>query len=77
MPFVLADGRIVSPLPVEAADSNRDSLSKTIYSRMFDWLVARVNNAVGQDASAAAVVGVLDIYGKFCSSFSFACHTLT
>eukprot|EP00873_Tetraselmis_striata_P040360 jgi/Tetstr1/460624/TSEL_005822.t1 len=57
------DGPIVSPLPVAAATDNRDSLTKTIYSRMFDWLVERVNTAVGQDPAAAAVVGVLDIYG--------------
>jgi len=57
------DGPIISPLPVDAATSNRDSLAKTIYSRMFDWMVDRVNRAVGQDGHAAAVVGVLDIYG--------------
>jgi len=57
------DGAITSPIPRDAATSNRDSLTKTLYSRMFDWLVARVNTAVGQDPNAAAVVGVLDIYG--------------
>lgn len=30
---------------------------------MFDWLVARINAAIGEDTSAAASVGVLDIYG--------------
>lgn len=60
----MADGRIVSPLPVDAARENRDSLTKTIYSRMFDWLVERINKAIGQDSHARAVCGVLDIYGK-------------
>jgi hypothetical protein len=32
-------------------------------SQMFDWLVARINAAIGEDKSAAASVGVLDIYG--------------
>lgn len=36
------DGAIVSPISVSAAISNRDSLAKTIYSRLFDWLVQQV-----------------------------------
>jgi myosin-5 len=30
---------------------------------MFDWLVAAVNTAIGEDKNCAASVGVLDIYG--------------
>lgn len=47
----------------QAAEDNRDSLSKTIYSRMFDWLVERINTSIGQDPNAANLIGVLDIYG--------------
>lgn len=36
------DGPIVSPISIAAALSNRDSLAKTIYSRLFDWLVQQV-----------------------------------
>ena len=42
---------------------NRDSLSKTIYSRLFDWLVDRINSSIGQDPHATSLIGVLDIYG--------------
>lgn len=56
----------MSPIDVKAALDNRDSLAKTIYSRMFDWLVAKINTAIGQDASAPTLVGVLDIYGFEC-----------
>ena len=51
------------PRPRQAAEDNRDSLSKTIYSRMFDWLVDRINSSIGQDPTAANLIGVLDIYG--------------
>ena len=54
---------LASPIDVKAADDNRDSLSKTIYSRMFDWLVEKINTSIGQDPSAASLIGVLDIYG--------------
>lgn len=57
------DGPIVSPIDVPAADDNRDSLAKTLYSRLFDWLVDKINTSIGQDASAANLIGVLDIYG--------------
>jgi hypothetical protein len=30
---------------------------------MFDWLVACINTAIGEDKKCAASVGVLDIYG--------------
>ncbi|KAG1674301.1 hypothetical protein FOA52_013490 [Chlamydomonas sp. UWO 241] len=57
------DGAIVSPLDVKASVGNRDSLAKIIYSKMFDWLVARINSAIGEDPKAVASIGVLDIYG--------------
>eukprot|EP00210_Caulerpa_lentillifera_P009028 g8617.t1 len=60
------DGPIVSPINVKAASDSRDSLAKTIYSRLFDWLVATVNKSIGQDPNTFAVVGVLDIYGFEC-----------
>ncbi len=53
----------MSPIDVRAATDNRDSLAKTLYQRLFDWLVATVNTSIGQDASAPTLVGVLDIYG--------------
>ena len=30
---------------------------------MFDWLVARINAAIGEDKGCTASIGVLDIYG--------------
>lgn len=57
-------GPIVSPIDVKAADDNRDSLAKTLYQRMFDWLVDKINSSIGQDPEAATLVGVLDIYGE-------------
>ncbi|WIA40194.1 hypothetical protein OEZ86_013582 [Tetradesmus obliquus] len=60
---VMREGVIVSPLNVRSAVENRDSLAKIIYAKMFDWLVAAVNAAIGEDKNCAASVGVLDIYG--------------
>eukprot|EP00803_Ostreobium_quekettii_P000595 evm.model.scf_649.4 EVM.evm.TU.scf_649.4 scf_649:26519-48447(+) len=60
------DGKIVSPLPPAASMDNRDTLSKTIYSKLFDWLVSAVNTSIGQDPNCRCVIGVLDIYGFEC-----------
>jgi myosin-5 len=57
------DGAIVSPIDARAATDNRDALAKTLYARLFDWLVAAVNASIGQDVAAASLIGVLDIYG--------------
>lgn len=57
------EGTIVSPIDSKAAEINRDSLAKTIYSRLFDWLVGRINASIGQDSEAKSLIGVLDIYG--------------
>lgn len=54
----------MSPIDVKAATDNRDSLAKTLYSRMFDWLVDKINTSIGQDPKAVSLVGVLDIYGE-------------
>ena len=57
------DGAIEKPLDVAAATDSRDSLAKTLYARLFDWLVAKINTSIGQDASSTRFIGVLDIYG--------------
>ncbi|KAL3520939.1 hypothetical protein ACH5RR_019088 [Cinchona calisaya] len=65
--------------PLSAAVS-RDGFAKTIYSRLFDWLVDKINVSIGQDAKSKSLIGVLDIYGfesfkhnsfeQFCINFT-------
>jgi len=40
----------------------RDALAKHLYSRVFDWLVQRINELICDD-TAEFNIGVLDIYG--------------
>lgn len=49
-------------LNVEQANYTRDALSKALYTRLFDFLVQAVNNAMQKDTTDLTV-GVLDIYG--------------
>ncbi|DBA01330.1 TPA: hypothetical protein N0F65_001835 [Lagenidium giganteum] len=49
--------------PVEAAE-NKDALAKTIYSKLFDWMVQRINEAISSDdGNIHGQIGVLDIFG--------------
>ncbi|KAG6552175.1 hypothetical protein Mapa_006023, partial [Marchantia paleacea] len=61
--IVTRDENITKTLDAYSATTNRDTLAKTIYSRLFDWLVDKVNKSIGQDPDSTTLVGVLDIYG--------------
>ncbi|KAJ6700754.1 MYOSIN [Salix koriyanagi] len=71
---------ITRTLDPENAVSSRDALAKTLYSRLFDWLVDKINVSIGQDSSSKSIIGVLDIYGfeSFkCNSFEQFCINFT
>ncbi|CAI9103295.1 OLC1v1001751C1 [Oldenlandia corymbosa var. corymbosa] len=78
--IVTPDGNITKPLDPAAATTSRDALAKTIYSRLFDWIVDKINSSIGQDPDAKSIIGVLDIYGfetfKI-NSFEQLCINLT
>ncbi|KAG5533006.1 hypothetical protein RHGRI_027295 [Rhododendron griersonianum] len=69
--------RCLDPL---SALVSRDGLAKTLYSRLFDWLVDKINKSIGQDPTSKSLIGVLDIYGfesfkhnsfeQFCINFT-------
>ncbi|KZV36499.1 myosin-15-like [Dorcoceras hygrometricum] len=60
------EGTIVKALDCNAAVAGRDALAKTVYARLFDWLVEKINRSVGQDQDSMMQIGVLDIYGFEC-----------
>ncbi|KAL0464349.1 UNVERIFIED_CONTAM: Myosin-12 [Sesamum latifolium] len=78
--IVTPDGSITKPLDPAAAITSRDALAKTMYSRLFDWIVDKINSSIGQDPNAKSIIGVLDIYGfeSFkINSFEQLCINLT
>ncbi|XP_039805225.1 myosin-8-like isoform X2 [Panicum virgatum] len=71
---------IVKNLDARAAALSRDALARIVYSRLFDWLVNKINTSIGQDLSSKLLIGVLDIYGfeSFkTNSFEQFCINLT
>ncbi|XP_050366509.1 myosin-6 [Argentina anserina] len=78
--IVTRDETITKWLDPEAAVVSRDALAKVVYSRLFDWLVDKINNTIGQDPNSKVLIGVLDIYGfeSFkTNSFEQFCINLT
>ncbi|CAA0163333.1 unnamed protein product [Arabidopsis thaliana] len=74
------DETITKTLDPEAALLSRDALAKVMYSRLFDWLVEKINTSIGQDPDSKYLIGVLDIYGfeSFkTNSFEQFCINLT
>ncbi|KAG4913301.1 hypothetical protein JHK86_053734 [Glycine max] len=78
--IVTRDETITKWLDPEAAALSRDALAKIVYTRLFDWLVDKINNSIGQDPESKSLIGVLDIYGfeSFkTNSFEQFCINLT
>ena len=57
---------IVKHLDADAAAESRDALAKSLYSRLFDWLVGAINRKIGSlggSGRTSRTIGILDIYG--------------
>ncbi|XP_018717052.1 myosin-6 [Eucalyptus grandis] len=78
--IVTRDETITKFVDPDSAAGQRDALAKIVYSRLFDWIVDKINNSIGQDPNSKSLIGVLDIYGfeSFkTNSFEQFCINLT
>uniref|UniRef100_A0A4W5JN20 Myosin IB n=1 Tax=Hucho hucho TaxID=62062 RepID=A0A4W5JN20_9TELE len=55
--------KMSTTLNVAQAYYARDALAKNLYSRLFSWLVTRINESIKVGPLFGLVMGVLDIYG--------------
>ncbi|XP_032379863.1 unconventional myosin-IXAb isoform X2 [Etheostoma spectabile] len=77
--------RLIVPYKLSEAGTVRDSMAKSLYSALFDWIVFRTNHALLnnkdlEDKSKILSIGVLDIFGfedyennsfeQFCINFA-------
>ncbi|RPB05625.1 hypothetical protein L873DRAFT_1661585 [Choiromyces venosus 120613-1] len=64
--LVMRNEKTISPLSQKQALVVRDSISKFIYSSLFDWLVEVINSGLATEEvreKLKSFIGVLDIYG--------------
>uniref|UniRef100_A0A8D1R6U1 non-specific serine/threonine protein kinase n=1 Tax=Sus scrofa TaxID=9823 RepID=A0A8D1R6U1_PIG len=59
---------IIRPNTVEKATDVRDAMAKTLYGRLFSWIVNRINSLLKHDTSPGGnddelSIGILDIFG--------------
>ncbi|XP_008829966.1 myosin-IIIa [Nannospalax galili] len=58
---------IIRPNTVEKATDIRDAMAKTLYGRLFSWIVNCINNLLKHDTSPSGdeelSIGILDIFG--------------
>ncbi|XP_059516951.1 myosin-IIIa [Myotis daubentonii] len=59
---------IIRPNTVEKATDVRDAMAKTLYGRLFSWIVNRINSLLKHDTSPSGngdelSIGILDIFG--------------
>ncbi|KAK7339072.1 hypothetical protein VNO77_19715 [Canavalia gladiata] len=61
--IVTCDETLSKWLDPEAVALSGDALVKIVYTWLFDWLVDKINNSIGQDHDPKFSIGVLDVYG--------------
>merc|ERR1719361_2085237 len=61
--IVTARESYTKPIGAESAKFARDALAKYIYSKIFDWIVVKINKALKTSGKVHKFIGVLDIYG--------------
>ncbi|XP_044076946.1 unconventional myosin-IXb isoform X2 [Siniperca chuatsi] len=65
---VTSHGSVVSQYTLQEASTVRDSMAKSLYSALFDWIILHINHAVFnrrdmEESVSCLSIGVLDMFG--------------
>lgn len=57
------DEKLMTPLNIDQALDARDVIAKALYSRLFTWLVERINSIINKNIDKENSIAILDIFG--------------
>lgn len=57
------DEKVLTPFYYDQAIDARDAIAKALYSRLFTWLVERINKIICKDLNKTNSIAILDIFG--------------
>ncbi|XP_033506552.2 unconventional myosin-IXb isoform X1 [Epinephelus lanceolatus] len=65
---VTTNATVVSPYTLQEAPTVRDSMAKSLYSALFDWIILHINHAMlnrrdMEESVSCLSIGVLDMFG--------------
>ena len=65
---VIGKDVIITPLQKDESYNSRDAMAKTIYGKLFNWIVQRINDNISIKMKAKQhhnnkFIGLLDIFG--------------
>ena len=57
------DEKVLTPFNIDQALDARDAIAKALYSRLFSWLVERMNKMICKNSENTNSIAILDIFG--------------
>ena len=54
---------ITTHLTLDSSINTRDALARSLYAKLFEWLVGAINHHLDDEYYSKAFIGILDIYG--------------
>lgn len=63
--MAIRGSRTQTPMTVDKAEESRDALAKELYSKLFHWIVMRINRTLSRQFTEKGeyVIGILDLFG--------------
>lgn len=59
----MPDESVETPKSIKQADEGRDALAKSLYERLFGWIVRKINEGIMPTKTEGCTIGILDISG--------------
>lgn len=59
----ISGNQVYTPAPRNVCEFYRDSLSRTLYERLFNWIVGKINETLHRNKSSPLSITITDLFG--------------